>query len=45
MGTTALRITTVTSTENWASLRMPAFRPYRDEMMPKVRPVLISRVV
>jgi hypothetical protein len=45
VGTTALRTTTVTRTENWSFVRIPEFRPYRDEIVPKVRPVLIRSVV
>ena len=41
----AVPMTVVTSTENWARLRMPAFSPYSDEIVPNVRPVLINSVV
>ena len=35
----------MTSSENWVLSMIPAFRPYSDEIVPKVRPVLISSVV
>ena len=44
VGTTADRTTTVTRSENWVLSMIPAFRPYSDEIVPKVSPVLIKRV-
>jgi hypothetical protein len=38
-------VTVVIRTENCARSMMPAFKPYSDEIVPNVRPVLISRVV
>jgi len=42
---TALAITTPSSTEYCTWLMIPAFRPNRLEIVPKVNPVLISSVV
>jgi hypothetical protein len=33
------------SSVNWVSSMIPAVRPYRDEIVPKVSPVLIRSVV
>src|SRR5438445_5246313 len=45
VGTTALAITAATRAEYCAWVTMPCDRPNRDEMVPKVRPVDINRVV
>jgi hypothetical protein len=45
VGTTAESTTTETRMENWARSMIPVLSPYVAEMVPKVRPVLISRVV
>jgi hypothetical protein len=45
VGTTALRITTVTRIVYYAWSTMPLLRPNRAEIVPNVRPVLISNVV
>lgn len=45
MGTIALRMTTTTRIEYWLLSRIRWVRPYRAEIVPKVRPVHIMRVV
>ena len=45
VGITALAMTVATSEEYWPWSMMPCERPNRDEMVPKVRPVDISKVV
>lgn len=45
VGTTALAMTVATSAEYWAWLMMPCDRPNKEEIVPNVRPVDISRVV
>jgi len=44
VGTIAVSTTTETSTENCVRVMMPAFNPWVAEIVPKVSPVLISRV-
>jgi hypothetical protein len=45
VGTTADATTAVTSSVNWRRSMIPACNPNREEIVPKVSPVLISRVV
>ena len=45
MGITALAMTVATSEEYWPWSIMPCERPKRAEIVPKVRPVDINKVV